>query len=103
MPRKDPEPIRITSVTRGRSEDIAGRQRRYVMSMAVRTGCFLAAVLVAGHSLWLMWLFIIASFLLPPIAVVVANAQAPTDPDPDPGTAYQPHRRELGPPPPPPA
>jgi uncharacterized membrane protein len=99
MPRKDPEPIRITSATRSRSQDVAGRQRRYLMSMAVRTGCFLAAVFVAEHSLWLMWLFIIASFLLPPVAVIVANAQAPTDPDADPDSVYEPTRRELGPPP----
>lgn len=98
MPRKDPEPIRITSATRGRSENVAGRQRRYLISMAVRTGCFLAAVFVASWSLWLMWVFIIASFILPPVAVVVANAQADTDPDPDPGTLYDPTRPELGPP-----
>lgn len=99
MPRKDPEPIRITSATRSRSENVAGRQRRYLISMAIRTGCFLAAVLVASWSLWLMWIFIIASFVLPPVAVVVANAQAQTDPGPDPGTLYDPSRPELGPPP----
>lgn len=97
MPRKDPEPIRITSATRSRSEEIAGRERRYLISMAIRTVCFLLAVVVAAWSLWLMWLFIIAAFLLPPIAVVVANTQAPTDPDP--GTGYDPTRRELEPPP----
>jgi hypothetical protein len=97
MAYQEPGPIRITSATRSRSEDIAGRQRRYVMSMAVRTGCFLAAVFVAEHSLWLMWVFVIASFVLPPVAVVVANTQASTDPDPD--TVYRPGRPELGPPP----
>jgi hypothetical protein len=100
MAPQDPEPVRITSATRSRSEDIAARQRRYVMSMAVRTACFLAAVLVAAHSLWLMWVFVIASFVLPPVAVVVANTQASTDPDPDPDTVYRPGRPELGPPPP---
>ncbi|HEU4513984.1 MAG TPA: DUF3099 domain-containing protein [Nocardioidaceae bacterium] len=99
MPRKDPEPIRITSATRSQSEDVAARQRRYIISMAIRTACFLAAVFVASWSLWLMWIFIIASFILPPVAVVVANAQAPTDPDPDPDTVYDPRRPELGPPP----
>ena len=98
MPRKDPEPIRITSATRSRSENVAGRQRRYLISMAVRTACFLAAVFVASWSLWLMWVFIIASFILPPVAVVVANAQAETDPGPEPDTLYDPSRPELGPP-----
>jgi fatty acid desaturase len=97
MPRKDPEPIRITSATPGRSRDVAARQRRYIISMAVRTACFLLAVVFAGEPL--MWLFIAGSFVLPYVAVIMANAQAKTDPDPDPGTIFDPHRPELGPPP----
>ena len=96
MPRKDPEPIRITSATYGRSADVAARERRYLISMAVRTACFLLAVVFAGS--FLMWLFIVASFILPPVAVVVANAQANTDPDPAPDTAFDPSRPELEPP-----
>ena len=97
MPRRDPEPIRITSATRSHSDDVAGRQRRYLFSMGVRTACFLLAVVFAG-TVW-MWVFILGSFLLPSIAVVMANAQARTDPDPDPGTAYDPNRPALDPPP----
>lgn len=97
MPRRDPEPIRITSATRSHSDDVAGRQRRYLISMGVRTACFLLAVVFAG-TVW-MWIFILGSFLLPSIAVVMANAQARTDPDPDPGTAYDPTRPALDPPP----
>ncbi len=99
MHRKDPEPIRITTAVRGHREELATRQRRYVISMAVRTACFLLAVVVAAWSIWLMWAFIVASFILPQVAVVVANAQARTDPDPEPDTAYDPSRPELGPPP----
>ncbi|HEX6249369.1 MAG TPA: DUF3099 domain-containing protein [Nocardioidaceae bacterium] len=99
MPRKDPDAIRITSATRGRSDDVAARQRRYIVSMAFRTLFFLLAVLVAPWSLWLMLVFAIASFILPSVAVVIANAQAPTDPDPDPDTVFNPSRPELGPPP----
>ena len=97
MARNDPEPIRITDAAAGHSVDVAGRQRRYLISMAVRTACFLLAVVFAGTAL--MWVFIVASFLLPPIAVVLANAQAPTDPDPRPDTAFDPDVRELDPPP----
>jgi hypothetical protein len=93
MPRKDPEPIRITSATRSHSDELAGRQRRYLLSMAVRTVSFLLAVVFAGT--FLMWVFIVASFILPPVAVVIANAQAQTDPDPDPGNAYDPVRPAL--------
>jgi len=95
MPRKDPEAIRITSVTAGHSADIAGRQRRYLISMAVRTVCFLLAVVFAGTAL--MWIFIVLSFVLPYFAVVVANAQANTDPDGPPDTTFDPHRPELTP------
>ncbi len=95
MTRKDPEAIRITSATYGHSADVSARQRRYLISMLVRTVCFLLAVVFAG-TFW-MWVFIVASFLLPPVAVVMANAQANTDPDPAPDTTYEPVRPELGP------
>ena len=78
MPRKEPEPVRITSATRSRSDDIGARQRRYVISMAIRTVCFLLAVLSMGH--WFMWVFLAASLFLPYIAVVVANGRSSPDP-----------------------
>lgn len=101
MPRKDPDPVRITTATSGRSADIGARQRRYLISMAVRTACFVAAVLVFVSSGpgWLLWCLIIASFILPYIAVVMANAGASTDPGgPDP-FGPDPSRKELDPPP----
>ena len=83
MVRREPDPIRITTATRSRSDDISGRQRRYVISMTIRTICFLLAVVSMGH--WFMWAFLIASFVLPFVAVVMANAGANTDPGgPDP-------------------
>ena len=97
MTRKDPEPIRITSATQGHSADMAARQRRYIISMAVRTACFILAVVFRGS--FLMWVFAVASFVLPYVAVVMANAQASTDPEPEPDTLFDPTRPELGPPP----
>ena len=83
MVRREPDPIRITTATRSRSDDISGRQRRYVISMTIRTICFLLAVVSMGH--WFMWAFLIASFVRPYVAVVMANAGANTDPGgPDP-------------------
>lgn len=96
MSRKDPEPIRITTATRSHSAELAGRERRYLISMGVRTACFLLAVVFAG-TFW-MWIFILGSFILPPVAVIMANAQARTDPDPAP-PPFDPGRPELGPPP----
>ena len=90
MPHKEPEPVRITSAARGHSDDVGARQRRYVISMSIRTACFLLAVITMGH--WFSWVFLGASFVLPYIAVVVANGGASPDPGgpepmgPDPGT-----------------
>jgi hypothetical protein len=98
MPRKEPEPFRITSATRGHSDDIGARQRRYVISMSIRTICFLLAVVSMGH--WFSWVFLAASFVLPYIAVVVANGGAAPDPGgPEPFSPQQEHRALDGPPP----
>lgn len=69
--------VQITNARTSRSEDIRGRQNRYLASMAVRTACFLLAVATDG---WLRWLLVVAAFVLPYIAVVVANAGAASDP-----------------------
>jgi hypothetical protein len=75
---KEPAPVRITTATRSRREDIARRQRRYLISMGIRTVCFVLAVVSIGH--WWLWLFIAASFVLPTIAVIVANSNSAPDP-----------------------
>lgn len=83
MAHREPGAIRITTATRSRSADIAARQRRYVISMTIRTLCFVLAVVFRGEAL--MWIFIVASFVLPYIAVVMANAGTTPDPGgPDP-------------------
>ncbi|MBY9073464.1 DUF3099 domain-containing protein [Nocardioides sp. WL0053] len=94
MGRHDSDAVRITSATRSHSDDIASRQRRYVISMTIRTVCFLLAVVFAGG--FLMWIFIIASFVLPYVAVVVANAGAA--PDPGGPEDFDPGRKQIEPP-----
>ncbi len=97
MARKEPDAIRITSATRSHGEDISRRQRRYLFSMAIRTLCFVLAVVFAGGVL--MWLFIAASFVLPYVAVVAANAgSSPDTGGPEP-FAPEPTRGALEPPP----
>jgi hypothetical protein len=71
---------RITSATPSRSEDVDSRAKRYLISMAIRTICFIAAAVVAPH--WSMWAFLLASLVLPYVAVVAANVGTNTDPDP---------------------
>jgi hypothetical protein len=47
------------------------RMRRYLISMSVRTVCFVLAVVFDG---WLRWTMAGAAIVLPYIAVVMANA-----------------------------
>ncbi len=72
MPR-DHSAIRITTASSSTHDDIAARQRRYVFSMAVRTVCFVAAILTDGV---LRWVLVAAALILPYVAVVMANAAA---------------------------
>jgi Flp pilus assembly protein TadB len=94
MRRRQDDSIRITTASRPRSEDIRGRERRYLMSMGLRTACFILAVVTMGH--WVMWLFLVGAVFLPYIAVIVANAGANTDPDTD-EFRYDPDLRSLPP------
>jgi Mn2+/Fe2+ NRAMP family transporter len=66
------EAVRITTAESSRNADISARQRRYVISMGIRTICFIAAVVVGGG--WLRWVLVVAALLLPYVAVVMANA-----------------------------
>jgi hypothetical protein len=72
---REPEIYTVTDAPRPMSEDIGYRQRRYLISMGVRTLCFGGAVVaaVAGAPWWLAVLMVVGAVLLPYIAVVVAN------------------------------
>ena len=70
------ETVRITSAHTSHSERIRGRQRRYLISMGIRTVCFILAVVADG---WLRWAFIIAAVVLPYFAVIAANAAGEVD------------------------
>ncbi len=70
--------MRITSAARSHSEDMSGRMRRYLISMAIRTTCVVACVLSIGH--WWTWVFAAGAVFLPYIAVVAANGGASPDP-----------------------
>jgi hypothetical protein len=65
--------VRITTAPTSRAADIAARQRRYVISMGIRTACFIGAIAVGGG--WLRWVLIAAALLLPYVAVVLANPE----------------------------
>jgi hypothetical protein len=61
----------VTGVRRGTSDDLAQRQRRYLISMSIRTVSFVLAVVTHGP---VRWIFVAAALILPYIAVVMANA-----------------------------
>ena len=60
--------------------------------MAIRTACFIGAVVVDG---WVRWVLVVGAFILPYVAVVMANVASPRIEGPDlvPPT---PGHRELG-------
>lgn len=88
--------IRITTAGSSRQQDLVRRQRRYVISMAIRSICFVGAVIagLAGID-WLWPILIAGAIVLPYIAVVMANATITRTDDmplPDGGARH----RQLG-------
>jgi hypothetical protein len=69
--KQEPEVFSISKVETGLTEDQAGRQRRYLISMALRTACFVGGIMAEGA---LRWILIVGAVVLPYFAVVIANA-----------------------------
>jgi hypothetical protein len=70
MTQHSETPVTITSARTSHSDDIHRRQGKYLLSMAVRTICFILAVVLTGP---LRWVMVGAAVFLPYVAVVVAN------------------------------
>ncbi|QKW26905.1 DUF3099 domain-containing protein [Streptomyces seoulensis] len=66
--------FRITGARTGLQEDVRGRQRRYVISMAVRTASVLLAVALWNVERYVAVVALVLGAVLPYIAVVIANA-----------------------------
>jgi hypothetical protein len=69
-----PEVFRITGARTGLKEDVAGRQRRYIISMSIRTVSVILTVVLWNIERPLAWATLAVGTLLPYVAVVVANA-----------------------------
>ena len=69
------EVVRITTAPESPGQDMAHRQKRYMISMGIRTLCFVGAIAVGQG--WLRWVLVAAAFVLPYIAVVMANSASP--------------------------
>ncbi|MGW6569469.1 DUF3099 domain-containing protein [Streptomyces sp. NPDC054975] len=69
-----PEVFRITGARQGLAEDVRGRERRYVISMTIRTLSVIAAVVLWNVERHVAIVALVLGGLLPYIAVVIANA-----------------------------
>lgn len=81
MDERQRDAVNITSARFGHSVDIRQRQKRYLVSMLIRTVCFVSAVITTGP---VRWVFVAAAIFLPYVAVVFANngsQKAPQDAD----------------------
>jgi hypothetical protein len=65
--------VRITGARSSLSEDVRGRQRRYMIAMAVRTLCVILAVVLWKESRVLAIIGLVGGIFIPYIAVVFAN------------------------------
>jgi hypothetical protein len=72
LSRKQEPVYQITGARPGVRDDVDSRTRRYLISMGVRTLCFVGAVLVGDG--WLRWVLIVGALVLPYVSVVFANA-----------------------------
>ncbi|GAW48217.1 MULTISPECIES: DUF3099 domain-containing protein [unclassified Nocardioides] len=73
--REQDAAVRITTAASSRDVDIATRQRRYLLSMTLRSLCFVGAIVAAlAHVGWLWPILIAGALILPYVAVVMANA-----------------------------
>jgi len=70
MESRADEAVNITSAQPGHSVDLHRREVRYLISMGIRTVCFVGAVIATGP---LRWVLVAGAVLLPYFAVVLAN------------------------------
>ncbi|MFI0820015.1 DUF3099 domain-containing protein [Streptomyces sp. NPDC021098] len=68
------EVFRITGARQGLADDVRGRQRRYVISMSVRTLAVVLAAVLWNVERHVAIVALVLGVLLPYVAVVIANA-----------------------------
>jgi hypothetical protein len=66
----------VTGLPTSLQDDQDERMRRYLVSMGIRTICFILAVIALAGLHWTLigWTLVVAAVILPYIAVVMANA-----------------------------
>ncbi len=90
QPRRDRAHL-VTEARRSLTEDVAYRQRRYLIMMGIRVVCFVVAVLLfVNHAGWLTAIPAVGAIVIPYFAVIFANSGR----EPSGGRgfqAYEPH------------
>lgn len=74
MAPASPEPQSVTTAPISRRDEQAARMRQYLVTMGIRTVCFVVAVIADG---WLRWTCVVAAVVLPYVAVIIVNAVRP--------------------------
>ncbi|MFE9766225.1 DUF3099 domain-containing protein [Streptomyces sp. NPDC005808] len=72
--KSDSQVFRITGARQGLDEDVRGRQRRYVISMSVRTVAVILTAVLWNVERHVAVVTLVLGVLLPYISVVIANA-----------------------------
>ncbi len=72
--RGGPEVFSISGARTGLTDDVRARQRRYAISMSVRTVSVILTVVLWNVERPLAWATLVLGALLPYVAVVYANA-----------------------------
>jgi hypothetical protein len=79
----------ITDATVGLTSDQSARQRRYFISMMIRTACFILTVVLPSP---FRWIALVGALTLPYFAVIAANAGRETIKK---ETIFNPKRKRL--------
>ncbi len=95
--QRGPEVFRITGARQGLAEDVRGRERRYVISMLVRTAAVLLTVVLWNVQRPLAVAALVLGATLPYVAVVIANAGRENTPALPDSLVSAPPRQALGP------
>lgn len=96
--RKDAQVFRITGARQSLADDVRGRQRRYVISMLIRTLSVVLTVVLWNVQRPLAVAMLVLGVGLPYVAVVIANAGRERAPDLPSTFVPGPSRPVLGPP-----
>lgn len=82
----------VTEARPSMSDDIAYRQRRYLIMMGIRAVCFVVAVILfVNHLGWLTAIPLVGAIVIPYFAVIFANGGR----EPTPSRGFRPYEPSL--------